>query len=90
MSCRTGMSALLGTCTVLGKEEELEPMKSHPDVGTDSSCISALPCNSCFCCSVGSGTVFTARTSCCTLAGTLGLQQSVFTVMFPQHKQRVC
>lgn len=38
-------------------------MKSHPDVGTDSSCISALPCNSSFCCSVGSGTVFTARTS---------------------------
>lgn len=37
---------IAGHLHILGKEEELELMKSHPDMGTDSSCISALPCNS--------------------------------------------
>lgn len=37
---------IAGHLHITGKEKELEPMRSHPDVGTDSSCISALPCNS--------------------------------------------
>lgn len=38
-------------------------MKDHPDVGTDSRCNSALPCNSSFCCLLGSGSIFTGRAS---------------------------
>lgn len=60
-------------------------MKSHPDVGTDSSCISALPLFAQW--DLG---LFLLQGQACTLAGTLGLQQSVFTLMFPQYKQRVC